>query len=398
MQLSQGCFILKIDMQNKKYEVVIIGAGVIGCSVAYHLCKHGCTDVLILEREEFAGTGSTSKAHGGIRAQFSTEMNINMSLLSMRLLDAMDADMLSETGYKKAGYLFVSANEKRWQVLQQTAAIQEKHGVTVELLSREQITEKIPFAKTDDLLGGSFGARDGFIDPNGLMNAYLTRAMAMGAKYLPNTKVIDLIRNDGRIVGAKTTAGDFQAEKVVNCGGSWAKEIAQMAGVDLPVEPVRRQIVVTGPTDKVPRIIPMIVDLDAGLVTRREGDGVGLAYSNPDEPPGQNWKFDPAFIEVVAPKMLHRFPILEEAGIDFRLSWAGCYEVSPDHHSIIGESGMPGFYLCNGFSGHGVMHAPAAGFVLAEMLVKGKSETLDIAPLSFRRFAEGKLLHEANVF
>ncbi|MFQ5629202.1 MAG: NAD(P)/FAD-dependent oxidoreductase [bacterium] len=382
---------------NPKNDVIIIGAGIIGCSLAYHLCKLGCTDVLILEREAFAGTGSTSKANGGIRAQFSTEMNIEMSLLSMRLLDKMDAEMLSEIGYKKTGYLFVTADENRWRVLWQNVAFQKEHGVSVELLTQNQVAEKIPFAKTDDLIGGSFGARDGFIDPNGLLNAFLTRALAMGAQYQPNAKVTDLIRQNGSIVGVKTTACDFRAEKIVNCAGPWAKEIAQMAGVDLPVEPVRRQIVVTGPTDKVPRVFPMIVDTDTGLLARREGDGVGLAYSNPDEPPGQRWIFDPDFIEVIAPKMLKRFPILEDAGIDFRKSWAGCYEVTPDHHAIIGESGVQGFYLCNGFSGHGVMHAPAAGYLLAEMLVKGKSEKLDIASLSLRRFAEGKLLHEVNV-
>ena len=384
-------------MSKSKYDIIIVGAGVIGCSLAYYLGKLGCTDVLLVEREEFAGTGSTSKANGGIRAQFSTEMNINMSLLSMQLLDAMEADMLSETGYRKAGYLFLTADSQRWQILQKNIAFQQQHGVTVEPLSRQQIAGKIPFARTDDLIGGSFGARDGFIDPNGLMNACLTRALAMGITYLPNTNVIDLLKSDGSITGVRTAAGDFQADMAVNCAGSWAKEIAEMAGVDLPVEPVRRQIVVTGPTDKVPRVIPMIVDTDTGLLARREGEGVGLAYSNLDEPAGQNWKFDPEFIEVVAPKMLERFPILEDAGIDFRLSWAGCYEVSPDHHAIIGESGVPGFYLCNGFSGHGVMHASAAGFVLAEMLVKGRAETLDIAPLSVRRFADGKLLHEMNV-
>ncbi|MFQ5633228.1 MAG: NAD(P)/FAD-dependent oxidoreductase, partial [bacterium] len=156
------------SIANQKYDAIIIGAGVIGCSVAYHLCKFGCTNVLIVEREAFPGAGSTSKANGGVRAQFSTAMNINMSLLSMRLLDEMDAEMLSETGYKKAGYLFVTADENRWRVLWKNLAFQKEHGVSVELLTHRQIAEKIPFAKTDDLIGGSFGARDGFIDPNGL--------------------------------------------------------------------------------------------------------------------------------------------------------------------------------------------------------------------------------------
>ena len=190
-------------MSKSKYDIIIVGAGVIGCSLAYYLGKLGCTDVLLVEREEFAGTGSTSKANGGIRAQFSTEMNINMSLLSMQLLDAMEADMLSETGYRKAGYLFLTADSQRWQILQKNIAFQQQHGVTVEPLSRQQIAGKIPFARTDDLIGGSFGARDGFIDPNGLMNACLTRALAMGITYLPNTNVIDLLKSDGSITGVR---------------------------------------------------------------------------------------------------------------------------------------------------------------------------------------------------
>lgn len=384
-------------MSSTKYDVIIIGAGVIGCSVAYYLCRAGCTNVLLLERAAFPGTGSTRCANGGIRAQFTTDMNIQMSLLSMRLLEAMDEQMLQETGYRKAGYLFLTATPAHWEILQKNVAFQLQHDVAVELLSQEQIADKIPFARTDDLLGGTFGRCDGFIDPNGLLNAYLTRARAMGAAYRSQSEVTEVVLCNGRVVGVRCGAAEFRATAVVNCAGPWAKEVAGMASVDLPVVPVRRQIVVTGPTDKVPRLIPMIIDTDTGLLARRCGEGVGLAYSNPDEPPGHNWTFDAQFVEVVAPKMLHRFPVLEDAGIDFRLSWAGCYEVSPDHHAIIGESGLPGFYLCNGFSGHGVMHAPAAGHLLAELLVDGRAETLDIGPLSIRRFAEGKLLHEINV-
>jgi sarcosine oxidase subunit beta len=380
-----------------KFDVILIGAGVMGCSVAYHLCKLGLTNLLLLEKEEFPGMGSTSKANGGIRAQFTTEMNVRMSLLSMRLLDEMDEEMRSQSGYVKAGYLFMTAEPERFQQLEKTVRFQQQLGVAVALLPAPELAERMPFAKTDDLVGGSFGSRDGFIDPNGLTNAFLTRALAKGIKFLKGTAVVDLLRQGKRVIGVKTTAGEFFADTVANCAGPEASLIANMAGVDLPVQPIRRQIAVTGPTEALPRVIPMTIDMDTVLVIRREGDAVSLVYSNPDEPPGLNLKFDPEFIEIIAPKMLKRFPILEPAGFNFSRCWAGCYEVTPDHHAVIGESGVPGFLLCNGFSGHGIMHSPAAGLALAELIVKGRTESIDIAPLSLRRFAEGKLLHELAV-
>ncbi len=383
----------------EKSEVIIIGAGVIGCSIAYHLCKLGLTNVLLIEKEEFPGTGSTSKANGGIRAQFTTEINVQMSLLSMRLLDEMDEEMRSQSGYQKAGYLFMTAKQEHLRQLEKNIRYQQQLGVSVELLSREEIAARVPFVRTDDLAGGSFGSRDGFIDPNGLTNAFLTRALAMGSRYMNRTEVAGLMkggRGEG-VKGVKTNAGDFFAEYVINCAGPSANIIGKMAGIDVPVQPVRRQIAVTGPTPFMPRVIPMTIDIDTGLLIRRDGDGTSLAYSIPDEPPGFNLKFDPEFVELIAPMMMQRFPILEPAGFNFSRCWAGCYEVSPDHHAILGESGVPRFLLCNGFSGHGVMHSTAAGLAMAELIVKGRSESIDIAPLSVRRFAEGKLLHEGAV-
>jgi sarcosine oxidase subunit beta len=174
--------------------------------------------------------------------------------------------------------------------------------------------------------------------------------------------------------------------------------LARLAGVELPVQPIRRQVVVTGPEHSWPRVFPMLLDNDTGLVMRRDGEAIALIYSNPDEPAGMNLQFDPAQIEIVAEKMLQRAPSLEAAGFNYSRCWAGCYEVSPDHHAIIGESGVPGFLLCNGFSGHGIMHAPAAGLALAEMIVFGQARSIDLAPLAYSRFAENRLLHEAAVF
>jgi len=382
----------------QRYDVIIVGAGVIGCSLAYHLAKLGVTNVLLLEREEFPGTGSTSKALGGIRAQFTTAINIQMSRLAMKLLEEMDEDMRSQSGYVKAGYLFMTNTQQRFEQMKNAARFQQELGVAVVLLAREEISERVPFIKTEDVIGGTFGKHDGFIDPNGLTNAYFTRARAMGVQYMKNVEVNAFIKQNNKAVGVKTAAGDFQAEFIVNCCGPFAKELAQIAGVALPVEAIRRQVVITGPVLHWPRVIPMLIDSDTGLVLRREGEAIALIYSNPEEPPGVNMKFDPEFIEVVATKMLQRAPGLEAAGFDYSRCWAGCYEVTPDHHAIIGESGVPGFLLCNGFSGHGVMHAPAAGLALAEMIAFGKPDCIDVAPLALRRFSENKFHHEQAVF
>ncbi len=383
---------------SQKFDVIIVGAGVIGCSVAYHLKRLGVANVLLLEREDFPGSGSTSKALGGIRAQFSTAINIQMSLLSMKLLDEMDEEMRSQSGYVKAGYLFMTGSRQRFEQMKNTARFQQELGVTVALLSREEIAVRVPFIKTDDLLGGTFGARDGFIDANGLTNAYFTRACAMGVHYVKNVEVKAFIKPNKRAVGVKTASGDFEAEFIVNCCGPYAKELAQMAGVALPVEAIRRQVVITGPVTSWPRVFPMLIDSETSLVLRRDNEAIALIYSNPEEPPGMNLKFDQEFIEVVAPKMLQRAPSLEAAGFNYSRCWAGCYEVTPDHHAIIGESGVPGFLLCNGFSGHGVMHAPAAGLTLAEMIAFGKASSIDLAPLSLRRFSENAWHREHAVF
>jgi sarcosine oxidase subunit beta len=382
----------------EKHDVVIIGAGVIGCSLAHYLCQRGISNIAIIEKEHFPGTGSTSKAFAGIRAQFTTEANISMSLLSMKLLDEMDEDMASQSGYLKAGYLFVTAEKSHFEQLQRNVRFQQQLGVAVQPLSREEIAERFRFFKTDDIVGGSFGSRDGFIDPGGLTNAFYSRLLKSGAKFLSDTLATGLLKFDKKIVGVVTDRGEIRADIVVNAAGAHAGTIAEYAGVEVPVQPIRSNIAVSGPTPELPRIIPMIVDIDAGLLIRREGEGIGYAWTNPDEPPGFNSRFDADFIELIAPKIERRFPNLIDAGINFSKCWAGLYPETPDHHAILGESGVPGFLLAAGFGGHGIMHGPAAGKAMSELIATGKSESVDITPFSLERFKSGKLNLELAAF
>jgi sarcosine oxidase subunit beta len=382
---------------NQKFDVAIIGAGVIGCSVAYYLCQCGITNIILIEKETFPGTGSTSKAFGGIRAQFTTAANIRMSLLSMKLLEKMDDEMQSQAGYVRAGYLFVTAEKSNFEQLQQLMAFQKSLGADVEPITVAEIRQRFPYVRADDLLGGSFGKRDGFIDPGGLTNAFYTRALSRGARALVDTRVTGLQKSSARITGVETDKGVIQAEYVVNAAGPYAAEIARYAGLDLPVQPVRTNIAVSGPTPDWPRLIPMTIDLDTRLVIRREGEGVGFAWSDPNEPPGFLSQFNPDYIEQIAPKIERRYPNLMEAGINFSKCWAGLYPETPDHHAILGESGIPGFLLAVGLGGHGIMHSPSVGCAISELIATGKVTSVDVSPFRLKRIESGELNLEGAV-
>lgn len=382
---------------DESCEVAIVGAGVIGCSVAFHLGRMGKRSVRILEREALPGAGSTSKANGGIRAQFTTEVNVAMSLASMEILDALAPEIGDPPVYNKAGYLFVTGDPAKLRAMQSAAAWQRERGVAVEVLDEADVRAKAPWL-SGRIAGGTFGARDGFIDPGGLCNFFLREATRAGAEIRYGAEVLAVERDRSGGFRLRTTGGEVTAAAVVNAAGPWARRVAEMAGVVLPVDPVRRHLLMSGPCDALPRMIPMTIDADTGVLIRREGERILIAYSNPDEPAGFDATFDPTFAERIAGPLEERFPAVSDAGLDRRRSWAGLYEVTPDHHAVVGAApGIPGFFLANGFSGHGVMHSPAACRAIAELIVRGRSESVDISALSIERFARGALIHETMV-
>lgn len=380
----------------QRYDVAIVGAGVVGCSVAFHLAQLGTTGVVVLEREALPGSGSTSKANGGIRAQFTTEPNVAMSLASMRILDDLAADIGEPPLYRKAGYLFVTGSASRLREMEEAVAFQRELGVDVVLLDEPQVRERAPFV-SGPIVGGTFGGRDGFIDPGGLTSYFLRRATRAGVTLRCDAEAIGLAESPGGWTVC-TSAGDLRASVVVIAAGPYSGRVAALAGIDLPVEPVRRHIVVSGPCPDLPPVIPMTIDADTGVLVRREGDRAAIAWSNADEPAGFNLAFDPDFPQRFAEPLETRFPVVSAAGIDFRRSWAGLYEVTPDHHAVIGPvPGRPGLIVATGFSGHGVMHAPAAGLAVAETIVRGRTGTVDVSALSIERFTRGELIHERLV-
>ncbi len=267
----------------------------------------------------------------------------------------------------------------------------------VQLVVGDEIRSTLPQLHGDDIVGGSFCSTDGFVDPYSAMTGFMSWASDHGATLLKNAAVVAIARRDGGFE-ITTTRDTVSARTIVNCAGPWAAEIASMVGITLPVEPLRRMLVPTEPFDQFPHTAPMIVDMSNGFHFRPESRGFLLAWNDPEETPGYKTDFDPAFIEKILLHAADRVPMFENVAVNPKRAWAGLYEMTPDHHPILGESPeVPGFFFANGFSGHGVMHAPATGKILSDLILTGGTDLIDASLLNFSRFAEGRTIHETAV-
>ena len=380
-------------------EVVIVGGGIVGASIAYHLTAAGCSDVLVIERETAQGKGSTGKSMGGVRAQFSTPVNIQMSLYSIPFYASFDERLGNPAGYRPQGYLFCATSEKHLAYLRTNYEKQAALGLKdARLVSGNEICDMFPQLRSDDIVGGSFCSTDGVVDPYSAMTGFTAWATDHGAKLWKNTQVTAIQCDSSGIASVETTRGTVGTRKVVNAAGAWAAAVAKMAGIDLPVEPLRRMLVATEPFDQFPHSAPMIIDMSTGFHFRPEALGFLLAWNDPKETPGYKMDFEPAFIEKILTRAADRVPVFENLAVNPKRAWAGLYEMTPDHHPILGEApGAPGFFLANGFSGHGVMHAPATGKILSDLILTGKTELVDASLLGLSRFAEGRMIEETAV-
>jgi sarcosine oxidase subunit beta len=384
-------------------DVVIIGSGIVGSSVAYHLTEQGCTNVLVIEREAHQGKGSTGKSMGGVRAQFATPVNIQMSLYSIDFFSRFDEVIGYPADYRAHGYLFCATTEKHLEYLRTNRERQLALGLkNVEEVSADDIARFVPQLRVNDILGGTYCPTDGFVDPHSVMMGFMLKARERGARLWLNTEVTEIeteSTGSGKsIKGVNTTSGFVSTRAVVNAAGPWAAAIAKMAGEDLPVEPLRRQLVPTEPFADLPQRFPMVIDMSTGFHFRREGKGILLAWNDPEETPGFKTDFDPTFVEKILTRAADRVPCLVDAAVNPRRAWAGLYEMTPDHHAIIGEApGVSGLYFVNGFSGHGVMHSPASGRITADLILRGRSDLIDASLLGLERFASGRLLEETAV-
>ena len=380
-------------------EVVIIGGGIVGASIAYHLAEAGCAGVLVLEREPHLGRGSTGKSMGGVRAQFSTEINIRQSLYALDFFARFEEATGCPGGYRPQGYLFVATSEKHMAYLRTNYQLQVACGLeSVELLSPAEVLHYMPHLRSDDILGGSFNPIDGFVDPHSVMSGFMQRATEKGVRLRKGREVTAIIQDAQGIAGIESAGDRVATRTVVNAAGPWAAQVAALAGVQLPVEPLRRMLVPTEPFPLIAHEAPMTIDMATGFHFRPEGLGVLLAWNDPEETPGFKTLFDPAFVEKILLRAVDRVPCFEALEVNPKRAWAGLYEMTPDHYPILGPvPEVSGLYLANGFSGHGVMHSPATGKVLADLILRGRTDLIDATALNLARFAEGRLIHETAV-
>jgi len=376
-------------------EVVIVGGGVMGASAAYHLAAAGVKGVLLLERESNFGQGATGRCAGGVRYQFATEVNVRLSLASLPMLERFEDETGQTCDYRKCGYLFVLTEARHVEAFRRNLSMQRRLGVQTEWLTGDDVRRRLPMMRFDDALGGTFHSLDGLADPHGVVMGYVRRARELGAMTMTDVAVRGIQINAGRVLGVVTQLGEISCPAVVNAAGPWAAQVGEMADVSLPITPIRRQMVTTTPLPTLPRDFPFVIDFAQSLYFHREGEGILTGMSNPKQEPGYDQSLDPLWEQVAIEAAMRRLPILEGAG---RLAgWAGLYEVTPDAHPIFGPTPLEGFWVVAGFSGHGFMHGPIAGKLMAEFLVHGKPLSVDVSMLDLARFCEGRLIHEYNV-
>jgi sarcosine oxidase subunit beta len=374
-------------------SVVIVGGGVIGCSAAFHLAEAG-VDVVLLEREQL-GSGSTCRAAGGVRAQFSDALNIEIAQRSLRAFREFARRPGWEIDFKQVGYLFVLSRDSDVSVFERNVELQNDYGVPSRILSPAQARELCPLLAGDDILAAAFSPEDGHLTPEAVVQGYAHGARALGAHIRVGCEVLDISSSGGEIAEVITTHGAVRTGTVVCAAGAWSRSCGEMVGVELPVTPLRRQVLFTEPISDLSPHLPMTIDFASSFYFHREGPGVLLGMSDPEEKPGfvtetsDDWI--PRLIEIAS----RRAPRIADAGI--RGGWAGLYEMTPDHNAIIGEAGGASRFLyATGFSGHGFLQGPAVGEILRD-LVLGRQPPVDVGPLSVERFDAAALRPEYNV-
>lgn len=377
-------------------DVVIIGGGIMGASTAYHLAARGCRNVVVLESGEMFGLGSTGLNAGGVRHQFSTPVNIELSKLSIGMMERFADEMAQEVALRRCGYLFLLDSDDDVGRFRANVALQNHHGVASEMLAPADVARLVPEVDLTGIVGGTWCARDGLVDPHGLLQGYITQARRLGVTLHTRAQATAIDTTDGGTYKVATPIGDFTAPAVVIAAGPWSAQVGALAGLDVPIQPIRRQIAVTNPIPHLRPEFPFVIDFSRALYFHREGAGLLTGMSNRNEPPGFNTNVDESWRLTHLENAVARLPMLADA--DLLAEWAGLYEVTPDDQPILGR--LPhadGLFICAGFSGHGLMHGPAAGLLMAEEILDERAHTIDIDPLRWGRFSAGGVTAELNV-
>jgi|1186.fasta_scaffold05791_1 sarcosine oxidase subunit beta len=372
---------------------VIVGGGVMGCSILFHLAEAG-TPAVLVERGTLAG-GSTSKAAGGVRAQFSDELNIAIAQRSLDAFAEFDRRPGWEIGLHRVGYLFLLTSDEDVAHFERSLELQHRHGVPSRLITPAEAKRLCPLIEVGDVLAAAFSPADGHCTPEAVVQGYASAARRLGAHVQTGCELRGIEVRDGAVVAVDTSAGRIETEAVICAAGAWAGEVGRMAGVDLPVTALRRQVLFTGPMSGLPDRLPMTIDFATGFYFHREGPGLLMGMADREEEPGFHLETTEGWIPALMEVVERRAPAIADAGISG--GWAGLYEMTPDHTALIGEADSPSRFLyATGFSGHGFLQGPAVGEIVRDLYLR-REPFVDVSPLSADRFRQGTLRPERNV-
>jgi sarcosine oxidase, subunit beta len=375
-------------------SVVVIGGGVMGLSTAHHLARRGVRDVVLLDKGAL-GSGSTCRAAGGVRAQFSDPVNIALGARSLETFRDFPARFGQDIDLHQVGYLFLLSTPEAVAAFEANVALQNELGVPSRVIGVDEARRLSPLISPEGLLAAAYSPTDGHCTPESVVLGYASAARRAGATLLPHCAATGIDVRDGRITGVRTEAGTIATGSVVCAAGAWSAEVGSWAGVDLPVTPLRRQVLVTEPVPGLDPHTPFTIDFDTSFYFHGEGRGLLLGMSDPDETPGFELARSDAWLPRLGAAVERRAPALAEVGIAG--GWAGLYEMTPDHNALIGRADtVEGFLYATGFSGHGFLMGPAVGEVVGDLYL-GEEPFVDVSGLSAARFASAGARRELNI-
>jgi sarcosine oxidase subunit beta len=381
-------------MNAQRVDAVVVGGGVIGASIAWHLASRGTKPVVF--EKNLLGAGNTGRSAGGIRAQFNSDVNVRLSLYSIGFFERFREILGADAEFHQCGYLFLATTPALEKHFRERIEFQRRLGVDVSLLTPAQVADRWPFLRTDDLRNATWSPRDGVAGPYEVTIAFANAAKARGAVMHEQVEVTEILTKDGAVRGVRTSMGEFETDAVVVAGGPDTPGLLKPLGVDVPITPYRRHLYMTEKFPEIPDDIPLIIDSATGLYFRKETGGIMMGMVDKNDPPTSSMNVDEGYLEKLVEAALLRVPCLEHANI--MNGWAGLYDSTPDHHAILGKvDEVRGLVVAVGFSGHGFMHSPAVGATIAEVVLDGAAKSVDISRLALNRFAAGAMVEETNV-